>query len=40
MRPEEKIFLAQKLIVVPRVDLCQRVVPVAIILVHCVYVPS
>ena len=40
MCPEEKIFLALKLIVVPRVDLCRRVVPVAIILVHCVYVPS
>ena len=38
MRPEEKIFLTLKLIVVPRVDLCRRVV--AIVLVHCVYVPS
>ena len=38
MCPEEKIFLA--LNVVPRVDLCRRVVPVAIVLVHCVYVPS
>lgn len=41
MCPEEKIFLALKpLNVVPRVDLCRRVVPVAIVLVHCVYVPS
>lgn len=40
MCPEEKIFLALTLNVVPRVDLCRRVVPVAIILVHCVYVPS
>lgn len=39
MCPEEKIFLAPQ-IVVPRVDLCRRVAPVAIILVHCVYVPS